>query len=270
MTAAQLGVVSSIFTLGGLIGALSTGPATSRYGRLSCMKFATFFFVIGPVFETLSPNIGVLAFGRFVSGLGAGSSLVAVPLYISEVSPPQERGFFGAFTQIMTNLGIFVTQTLGYFFSHDQYWRIVLATAGVIGAVQFVGLWTAVESPKWLAEQGRLALASKTLRRIRGDKFDTEDEIRGWNIHSEQEEGNRPSDLPDHADWGALLDNMADSVAEEHAGLLANETDPTLSPNKPNKGRREEVTFFQVVQHPEHRRAVIAVIMVMIAQQFTG
>ena len=38
------------------------------------MQLMTIFFAIGPVFETLSPNVGVTAFGRLVSGVGAGAS----------------------------------------------------------------------------------------------------------------------------------------------------------------------------------------------------
>ncbi|KAI7592782.1 hypothetical protein KC343_g17841, partial [Hortaea werneckii] len=37
MDSVQFGLVSSFFTLGGFIGALSGGPATTQYGRLKAM-----------------------------------------------------------------------------------------------------------------------------------------------------------------------------------------------------------------------------------------
>ncbi len=123
------------------------------------MQITTIFFAIGPVFEALSPNIGVMAFGRLLSGMGAGASVVIVPLYISEISPPAERGFFGAFTQIMCNVGILTTQLLGYFLSHDSYWRFILAAGGAIGVAQGLGLFLSVESPRYLAEKGNVTLA---------------------------------------------------------------------------------------------------------------
>lgn len=144
------------------------------------MQLTTIFFALGPVFEALSPNIGVMALGRLVSGIGAGASVVIVPIYISETSPPAERGFFGSFTQVMCNVGILVAQLLGYFLSKGQYWRIILAVGGVIGVGQSIGLLFSVESPKYLADQGQPSTARRVLRRIRGDKFDLEEEISGW------------------------------------------------------------------------------------------
>ena len=151
------------------------------------MQLSTVFFAIGPVFEALAPHMGVLALGRFVSGLGAGASVVVVPIYISEVAPPAEKGFFGSFTQIMCNVGILITQLLGYFLSKGQLWRVVLGAAGVIGVVQAVGLLFGVESPKWLADAGQPGAARKTLRKIRGHKFDISEEVSGWGIEPSEE-----------------------------------------------------------------------------------
>ena len=180
MSPTEWGIVGSMYTLGGLIGALSASPLASKFGRLRTMQITTIFFAIGPVFEALSPNIGVLAFGRLLSGMGAGASVVIVPLYISEISPPAERGFFGAFTQIMCNVGILTTQLLGYFLSHGSYWRFILAAGGAIGVGQGVGLFFSVESPRYTAEQGNLTVAKRTLRKIRGQDADIDGEMMDW------------------------------------------------------------------------------------------
>lgn len=161
------------------------------------MQMTTLFFTIGPVFEALSPGIGVMAFGRLLSGVGAGAAVVIVPLYISEIAPPAQKGFFGAFTQIMCNVGILVAQLLGYFLSHDSYWRFILAVGGFIGIAQALGLFLSVESPKYIAEQGNMALAKKTLRKIRGEGADIDSEMSDWgtsgheNVHGESHSGLR-------------------------------------------------------------------------------
>ena len=182
MTPTQWGVVGSMYTLGGLIGALSAAPLAGKYGRLRAMQMTTLFFTIGPAFEALSPSIAVMAFGRLVSGIGAGAAVVIVPLYISEIAPPANKGFFGAFTQIMCNVGILVTQLLGYFLSHDSYWRVILAVGGIIGLAQGLGLLISVESPKYLAEKGNIAQARKVLRQIRGADADIESEMSEWGV----------------------------------------------------------------------------------------
>ncbi|KAF2087251.1 general substrate transporter [Saccharata proteae CBS 121410] len=249
MKPAEWGLISSIFTLGGLLGALSAGPVAARYGRLKCMHLTTVFFIIGPVFEALAPHIGVLATGRFISGLGAGAAVVVVPIFISEIAPPAEKGFFGSFTQIMCNVGILITQLLGYFLSYGQMWRIVLGAAGVIALGQALGLFLAVESPKWLADQGKPTKAKKILRKLRGHNADIREEVSGWGIESSEE------------------------LSDEEETLLTNEDHMSHHSGGSTKSRmaaREVLSIFQVIRHPETKKAIIAVMMVMLAQQFTG
>ena len=190
MNPTQLGLVSSFFTLGGLLGALAGGPISGRYGRIKSMRSITLCLALGPVAEALAPNIATLTTGRFVSGIGAGASLVVVPIYLSEIAPPGQKAFFGAFTQIMTNMGILITQFLGLFLSHGSMWRIILATGGIIGIVQLAGLILAVESPKYQADHGDPRSAKDTLRRMRGHNADIQKEVDGWGLESlDEEEG---------------------------------------------------------------------------------
>ncbi|KAF2103072.1 vacuolar protein sorting-associated protein 73 [Rhizodiscina lignyota] len=249
MNPTEIGLVSSIFTAGGLVGALVAGPLSAKFGRLRTMQSTTAFFIAGPAFEALASNIGVMTVGRFISGLGAGAAVVVVPIYVSEVAPPAERGFFGSFTQIMVNVGILIAQLLGFFLSHGQFWRIVLGAGGAIGAVQTVGLLFACESPKWMADRGHPGKAKKTLRKIRGDKFDIEEEISEWGVESREQ------------------------FAEEEETLLGSENHPANDlPSTPTKKEspNESVSMWGVVRDPLYNRAVVAVIAVMLAQQLTG
>lgn len=160
------------------------------------MRLTTMFFVIGPILESLAPSISVISIGRVISGIGAGSSLVVGPIYISEVAPPKEKGFFGALTQIMINVGILLTQVLGYFLSRDNLWRIILGVAGCIGLAQLLGLFLVPESPKWLAEHNHPQKARDILRRIRGRKEDLEDEVSAWNVDGVTEDTGMSATAP--------------------------------------------------------------------------
>ena len=188
MNASSFAVVSSIYTLGGLLGALSSGPLSSRYGRLLPLRLASVFFVLGPLVSSLAPTIPVMATGRFLSGVGAGAAIVVVPIYISEIAPPQSKGLFGALTQVGTNIGILLTQVLGYFLSYGRMWRVVLGVAGGAAVVQAVGLLGVVESPQWLATKQRVGFAKQVLRRIRGESS-IEEEIGKWATAEEDGEG---------------------------------------------------------------------------------
>ena len=188
MNTDQFAVVSSIFTLGGLLGALAAGPLCNKFGRLLTLRLTTIFFIIGPIFESAAPGISLLAFGRVVSGLGAGAALVVVPIYISEVAPPKEKGLFGALTQIMVNMGIVIAQVLGYFLSKDSLWRIILAVAGGIGVFQLLALSLVPESPKWLAEHRSPQHARHVLRKMRGHDANLDEEVKAWNVDSSRED----------------------------------------------------------------------------------
>lgn len=155
------------------------------------MRLTTILFVIGPCFESLATNIGLISVGRFFSGIGAGAAIVVVPIYISEIAPPKQKGLFGALTQVTINVGILISQLLGYFLSRDNLWRIILGTAGGIGALQSGGLLFTPESPKWLAEHDRPQLAKQILRKIRGHNVDVEAEFKSWKTNSSfNESGN--------------------------------------------------------------------------------
>ncbi|KAJ5161291.1 hypothetical protein N7492_006683 [Penicillium capsulatum] len=236
MNPSQFGLVSSIYTLGGLAGALLAGPVSTSYGRRLALRATTIFFVLGPIAETLAPAISRLALGRFLSGVGSGAAIVVGPIYISEIAPPESRGLFGFCTQIMTNVGILLTQVLGYFWSHDSWWRMIFAVAGVIGMLELLGLFLVPESPVWLAEHYGASQARPVLQRIRGQDADISAELEGW--------------------------CRLNAASGEEEALLASQSDPTR--------KQQRVTILDAVRDPHYRPAIIAVVGVMIAQQFTG
>jgi len=259
MDSTQFGLVSSIFTLGGLLGALVAGPVSARYGRYRSMLFSTVPFIIGPVFEVFATNIPIFTVGRLISGLGAGASVVIAPIFISEVAPPKEKGFFGAFTQIMINMGIFIAQLLGLFLSKGSLWRIILAVGGAIGILQAVGLFLGgQESPKWLADHGKERQAKRILRKLRGHAANIEEEVKGWGVESEQ-------DMEDEED--SLLSNQ-DRMPS--GGLEQSGPSSDASAGKKTKEAVEALGALAVLKNPDSRPAVIAVVVVMIGQQLCG
>ncbi|PSK36041.1 hypothetical protein B9Z65_5856 [Elsinoe australis] len=259
MTSAEVGLVSSIFTLGGLCGALGAGPLSANYGRYKTMLGTTLFHILGPVLEALTINIPILTVGRFISGIGAGAALVVVPIYISELAPPKEKGFFGALTQIMTNVGILTTQVLGLFLSKGQYWRIILAVGGMFGAGQLAGLLLGgQESPKWLADHGKPVPAKRILRKLRGHAANIEAEVKGWGVSSSETQDDEEETLLNNENAHPATDNIP-----EHERADENESTSKAV-------AREVLGPFQVLRHPDSRRAVLVIMVVMLSQQLTG
>ncbi|KAK1067655.1 Bifunctional purine biosynthesis protein PurH [Friedmanniomyces endolithicus] len=274
----QFGLVTSFFTLGGLVGALCGGPITTNYGRLKAMLVAAVFAAIGPLFEALATNIALFTTGRFIAGLGAGASTVIVPIYISEMAPPGQKGFFGSFTQVSINVGILITQFLGLFLSHGQLWRIILAVGGAIAVAQFVALMLAgQESPKWLADNGQAARAKRVLRRMRGHEADIDEEVAGWGLGSEQDLDDEEETLlsgEDHmAHHSSSSSNGAPQDGQPDVGSRDQQSAGALTHSKTAAKTEQAVKtlgFLAVLQNPDMRRAVLAVVMIMVAQQLCG
>ncbi|KAJ9503504.1 Bifunctional purine biosynthesis protein PurH [Exophiala xenobiotica] len=235
MSGGQWGLVQSAFTIGGLLGALFSGFIATKFGRLFALKWLTFFLAMGPIAEALAGKMWVLAMGRAISGLGAGAATVVCPIYISEVAPREQRGLFGAFTQVQINFGIFIAQLLGYFLSKNTKWRWILATAGFIAAGTFVGLMLAPETPKWLAGHNRPRMARGILQRIRGKGVEIREEMEHWEVSGEAEE----------------------------ESLLG-------PPRGPRPQPKASKSILDVIRVRKYRRAVIAVTGTMMAQQLCG
>jgi sugar porter (SP) family MFS transporter len=246
MDEAQFAVVSSIFTLGGLIGALSAGPVSTSYGRLLAMRTTSTFFVVGGILEATAGHIPMMSVGRVLSGVGAGAATVVVPLYISEVAPPREKGLFGAFTQITTNVGILFAQTLGFFLSKGSMWRIILAVGGCLGLAQGLGLFFIPESPSWTASHQDPQKAVNILQRIRGRHTRIDEEIQNWDV-----------------------DTTAIRQPEEEGLLSAPQVRRTSSNSKLNRSVTH-VGMLEVARNPDYRPALVAVVGVMFAQQLCG
>lgn len=147
--------VSSIYAVGGFLGSLTAGPIADRVGRKGTFQYGSLALLLGSIIMVLARTSGTLALGRFIAGLAAGQAIVIGPLFISEISPPSDRGKLGATSQISVNVGILCTQFFGWLWA-TQSWRRVLALGVVSAAIQFLALLKSVESPVWLRSVRRV------------------------------------------------------------------------------------------------------------------
>jgi sugar porter (SP) family MFS transporter len=231
----EWGLVQSSFGWGGLLGALFAGAAATKYGRVLVMRILTVFLLLGSLLESGASSMFMLVLGRTLSGIGAGAATVVCPLYVAEVSPQARRGTCGSFTQVMVNTGIMVSQIMGFLFSSNSPWRLILVSPCILSVLTLIGLTAVVETPKWLAANGQHANMKLALRRLRGADADMREEISSLNCQATGDE----------------------------SPLLSSSLSPVYE-------KRASVTFVEAVAHPSHRRAVIAVVAVFMAQQLTG
>ncbi|MFZ0041165.1 MAG: sugar porter family MFS transporter [Solirubrobacteraceae bacterium] len=162
----QQAVVASLL-LGAVCGALIGGAVSDRLGRKRTLLAAAAVFALGALASAVSPSAVALVISRFVIGLALGTSSMAVPTYLAEMSPKEKRGRLVSMNQFLITVGILCAYGVGYAFSSSHDWRWMLGLAAVPALLMFVGLLTLPESPRWLFAAGRDDDAHDVLKQTR-------------------------------------------------------------------------------------------------------
>jgi SP family myo-inositol transporter-like MFS transporter 13 len=119
-----------------------------------------------------APGFNTLVFGRFVVGLGVGSSSMTMPVYVSEMAPPDIRGSLVTCVNICVTGGQFISCLIAGSLSYtDEGWRYMLGLAALPAILQFIGFMRMPESPRWLIQNNEYETARRALQVIRGDEY---------------------------------------------------------------------------------------------------
>ena len=79
--------LSSVVTLGAVFGSFFAGALIDRIGRKWTIITLAFIEVISWFLMVFCSSIYLLYIARVIAGCGIGSALLAVPIYITEISP---------------------------------------------------------------------------------------------------------------------------------------------------------------------------------------
>ena len=107
--------LASILVLGSQSGALFGGVQCGMLGRKRSMMIDCLLFILGTLLVCLSPNFYLILIGRYVQGHSGASSMVAVPVYVGEISQPQVRKLTGSFAVTFYTCGFAIALILGTF-----------------------------------------------------------------------------------------------------------------------------------------------------------
>ncbi|KAJ6513211.1 general substrate transporter [Mycena sanguinolenta] len=177
------GWLVSILELGAWFGVLVTGYFADKLSRKYTIVLAVVVFCIGVIVQTTAKASQSIYGGRFVTGLGVGSLSMAVPLYNSEISPPEVRGSLVALQQLAITFGIMISFWIDYGTNYiggngptqkEAAWRLPLALQMVPAVILGVGILWMPFSPRWLVNQGRNDEALAVLSHARGMPEDSD------------------------------------------------------------------------------------------------
>ncbi|EGO55371.1 hypothetical protein NEUTE1DRAFT_85607 [Neurospora tetrasperma FGSC 2508] len=180
------GWLTAILELGAWLGTLLSGFMAEVLSRKYGVLVACLVFMLGVVIQATSISGGhetILA-GRFITGMGVGSLAMIIPIYNSEVAPPEVRGALVALQQLAICFGIMVSFWIDYGTNYiggtkletqsDAAWLVPVCLQLAPALILFFGMMFMPFSPRWLIHHGREAEARKILSTLRGLSQDHE------------------------------------------------------------------------------------------------
>jgi MFS family permease len=183
---ADVGLASSAYLAGAVLGALFFGWLTDRLGRKRLFFITLTVYLLATASTALSWNLASFALFRFFTGAGIGGEYTAINSAIQELVPARYRGW----TDLVINGSFWIGTALGAagslvlldpnVLAPDLGWRFAFLIGAVLGLVIFLMRLWLPESPRWLMTHGRVAEATAVL-----DRIEAEFRARGHDIPDE-------------------------------------------------------------------------------------
>ncbi len=171
-TESGIGLASSFYLAGAIIGALGFAWLTDRLGRRPMFFITLSVYLAFTAATALSWDLESYCVFRFLTGAGIGGEYSAVNSTIQEMIPARYRGW----TDLAINGSFWIGGAIGAAtsiavldparFDPDTGWRLAFLAGSVIGLVIFFLRTWIPESPRWLVIHGREAEAEKIMESI--------------------------------------------------------------------------------------------------------
>lgn len=151
------GTLTSITLAGAFVGGLIFGTLSDKFGRITMLTYSVIFFGLFTLCSAFAPNFWLMAFFRFMAGLGIGAEFGLGMAIASEVSSPQNRAKASSAVGLGFQIGVLVAALASAPIISTFGWR-GLFTIGVIPAIVAVVIRKSVPEPpifKQHKESGR-------------------------------------------------------------------------------------------------------------------
>lgn len=157
----------AILEVGAFISSLIVGKVGDIIGRCRTVFYGSIIFCVGGVIQTFAWSDTAMILGRIIAGFGVGALTTIVPVYQSEISPAENRGWLACIEFTGNISGYAASVWVGYassFLESHWSWRLPLSMQVVLGALLAFGSTIIPESPRWLLdndhdEEGMVVIA---------------------------------------------------------------------------------------------------------------
>lgn len=145
------GIVSGYYA-GYAFGSGSAAYTMDKISRRWTLLLGACVSIVGAVIQTAAVNPAMMIVGRALSGFSTGITYPTAPVYLAELSPPENRGFLVGLKGLMNTLGSFSGGWVGYagsFAVGQLQWRVPLATQIPPAALLALVTIFLPYSPRW-------------------------------------------------------------------------------------------------------------------------
>ncbi|TVY26083.1 High-affinity glucose transporter [Lachnellula hyalina] len=163
------------FLGGAMVGSLVQAPVANKFGRKIANACASIIVLVSAALQAGSVSIEMFLTARVLCGIGAGMVLANTPVYMSEVSPPHNRGLLVGLQGVGIVSAYIVAAICALAFSFVKsaiQWRLNFIVLAVIACIHLGSLYFLPESPRWLMEKGRDEEAKKVLEYLHNTESD--------------------------------------------------------------------------------------------------
>lgn len=171
----QIGTMVAVLEIGAFVTSIAAGRVGDLIGRRGTLFIGGVIFTIGGAVQTFTTGYWVMIMGRIVSGFGVGLLSTIVPIYQSEISPPNHRGALACAEFTGNIFGYAFSVWTDYFCSFidsNLAWRIPLFIQCFIGAILAAGSLLMPESPRWLIDMGKDDEGMRVIADLHGGDVD--------------------------------------------------------------------------------------------------
>jgi putative MFS transporter len=159
------GIISAAF-IGQLIGAVVAGWAAEMFGRLRTVTIAVALFGVMSFACAFAWDAQSLIAFRFIQGIGLGAEVPIATTYIIELARGEGRGRFYILYELIFVFGLVGAALFGTIMVPTLGWQSMFYL-GAVPAILAIFLTRLLpESPRWLANQGRLGEADAIVTKI--------------------------------------------------------------------------------------------------------
>lgn len=166
LTTGDATAVLTVGSVGMLAGALLSGRLADRYGRVKVIAYCVAASGLVSLALTACTSLTPFLALRFLQGLAIGGEVPVAAAFISEITRSFKRGRFVLLYELVFPAGLTIGALVAAWVVPAAGWRVMFAIAAVPGLLAFLVQRKVPESPRWLADRGRLAEAEAVMSGI--------------------------------------------------------------------------------------------------------